>query len=316
MDPFSFDQLRVFLAIVDSGSFSGAARQLQRAQSAVSYAIANLEGQLRVSLFERVNQRPLLTPAGRALLADARKVLQDVDALRARARGLAQGLESELSLAVDLMFPMAALAPVLESFRGAWPTVALRLQVAGSAVVPRLVLDGRSRLGICAATNSAVDGLRREPLEPVEFTPVAAAAHPLARAPQPVPTETLREHLQLVFGEQQANGRSYAVIATRVWQVADLAAKHTLLLSGLGWGNMPRHVVEADIAAGRLVRLWPAEWTAGQNLLPMHLVHRADDALGKAARWLADQLGAGDEIPADHPLPRAATARRDGTALG
>jgi DNA-binding transcriptional LysR family regulator len=316
MDPFSFDQLRVFLAIVDSGSFSGAARGLQRAQSAVSYAIANLEGQLRVSLFERVNQRPLLTPAGRALLADARKVLQDVDALRARARGLAQGLESELTLAVDLMFPMTALAPVLDAFRGVFPTVALRLQVGGSAAIPRLVLDGRSRLGICAAASSAVDGLRREPLEPVEFLPVAAAGHPLARAAQPVPTEVLREHLQLVFGEQQASGRSYAVIATRVWQVADLAAKHTLLLAGLGWGNMPRHVVEADIAAGRLARLWPAEWTAGQNLLPMHLVHRADDALGKAARWLADQLGAGDEIIADRPPPASPMAAQDGSALG
>ena len=58
MEPFSFDQLRVFLAVVDHGSFSGAARNLRRAQSAVSYAIANLEGQLRVSLFQRFNQRP------------------------------------------------------------------------------------------------------------------------------------------------------------------------------------------------------------------------------------------------------------------
>jgi DNA-binding transcriptional LysR family regulator len=316
MDPFSFDQLRVFLAIVDSGSFSGAARRLQRAQSAVSYAIANLEGQLRVSLFERVNQRPVLTQAGGALLADARKILQDVDALRARARGLAQGLESELPLAVDLMFPMAALAPVLEAFRGTFPTVALRLHVAGSTAIPRLVLEGRSRLGICAAPSSAVDGLRREPLEPVEFLPVAAAGHPLALAAQPVPTEVLREHLQLVFGEHQGNGRHYAVIGTRIWQVADLAAKHTLLLAGLGWGNMPRHVVEADIDAGRLVRLWPAEWTAGQNLLPMHLVHRADDALGQAAGWLADRLGAGDEIPAGEPRPRPAMRAQDGTALG
>jgi DNA-binding transcriptional LysR family regulator len=315
MDPFSFDQLRVFLAIVDSGSFSGAARQLQRAQSAVSYAIANLEGQLRVSLFERVNQRPVLTQAGRALLADARKVLQDVDALRARARGLASGLESELPLAVDLMYPMTALAPVLEEFRQAFPTVALRLQVAGSGTIPRLLLDGRCRLGICAATSSDVEGLRREPLEPVEFVPVAAANHPLARSPQPVPTEVLREHLQLVFNEQGSTTRNYAVIATRVWQVADLAAKHTLLLAGLGWGNMPRHVVEADIAAQRLVRLWPAEWTAGQTLLPMHLVHRADDALGKAARWFADRLGVGEELP---DLPRVVPPTRpgDGAAMG
>jgi len=87
MDPISLDQIRVFLAVVDHGSFSAAAKTLRRAQSAVSYAILHLEDQLGVKLFQRTNQRPVMTEPGRALLGEMRKVALDIDALKARAQG-------------------------------------------------------------------------------------------------------------------------------------------------------------------------------------------------------------------------------------
>src|SRR5271154_2231676 len=81
----TLDQLHVLTAVVEAGSFSAAARRLHRAQSVVSYTIANLEAQLGVALFARDGRRPLLTDAGRALVADARRVGRLVDELRARA---------------------------------------------------------------------------------------------------------------------------------------------------------------------------------------------------------------------------------------
>jgi len=291
MEPFSFDQLRVFLAVVDQGSFSGAARSLRRAQSAVSYAIANLEGQLRVSLFQRFNQRPALTHAGHALLADVRKVLSDVDALHARAAGLSRGLESELRIGVGVMFPIPKLTAALVDFQQQFPTVPVHVQVDPPNDVVRAVLEGRLGIGIASVADRSMDELIREPLEPVEFIPVAAPTHPLAVHNGPLTTTVLRDHLQLVFSDPGQNtGRHYAVIGTRIWQVADLTAKHAMLVAGLGWGNMPRHVVADDLAAGRLVEFWPAEWTAGQNLVPIHIFHRADAAIGPAARWLVDRL--------------------------
>jgi DNA-binding transcriptional LysR family regulator len=311
MEPFSFDQLRVFLAVVDHGSFSGAARHLRRAQSAVSYAIANLEGQLRVSLFQRFNQRPALTHAGHALLADARKVLLDVDALHARAAGLARGLESELQVGVGVMFPIPRITAVLVDFQGEFPTVPVRLHVDSPGPLAEAVREGRFALGITPLLADSPDGLTREPLDPVEFIPVVAAQHPLAALTGPLSSAVLREHLQLVFSDPGQNaGRHHAFIGTRLWQVADLAAKHAMLLAGLGWGNMPRHVVADDLAAGRLVQFWPAEWTAGQNLLPMHVIHRADAALGPAARWLVDRLksNAVDAVPLVDAVPRRAAS--------
>src|ERR1700735_5722496 len=108
LEGITLDQIRPFIAAADEGSFSAAGRRLRRAQSVVSQTLANLEGQLRVKLFDRSGHLPVLTDQGRALLADARAVAGGVDILQARAKSLAGGLEPELSAAVDVMFPDAA----------------------------------------------------------------------------------------------------------------------------------------------------------------------------------------------------------------
>src|SRR5260370_36158006 len=142
MDPLTFDQVRVFLAVAERGSFSAAARHLRRAQSAVSYAIANLERQLRVSLFDRSQRRPVLTEAGRALLVDARRLAQDAGGMIARALGLARGLEAELTLVVDAMYPLPRIVSALAQFRAEFPSVPPRLYVESLGSVPKLVIDG------------------------------------------------------------------------------------------------------------------------------------------------------------------------------
>ncbi|MBV8237346.1 MAG: LysR family transcriptional regulator, partial [Sphingomonas sp.] len=97
----TFDQLRIFLAIVDTGSFAAAGRKLNRAVSVISYGIGNLEAQLGLTLFEREGTRkPRLTLAGRAVLAEARSVALGIDGLRAKVKGLLEGLEAEVDLAV------------------------------------------------------------------------------------------------------------------------------------------------------------------------------------------------------------------------
>lgn len=113
----TLDQLRIFLAIADTGSFAAAGRRLNRAVSVISYGIVNLEQQLGLTLFDREGSRkPVLTTAGRALLAEARATLQGIDGLRAKVKGLLDGLEAEVDLAVDVMLPADRLGKVLRAF--------------------------------------------------------------------------------------------------------------------------------------------------------------------------------------------------------
>ncbi|WP_156668225.1 LysR family transcriptional regulator, partial [Rhizobium bangladeshense] len=110
----TLDQLQVFLTVAETGSFSAASRALNRAQSVVSYTIANLEAQLEMPLFERSGARqPKLTEAGKAMLEDAGRILGDLQVMRARVKSLKEGLEAEVSVAISVMVPSQAVVDVL-----------------------------------------------------------------------------------------------------------------------------------------------------------------------------------------------------------
>src|ERR1700761_3965456 len=158
----TLDQISVFLAVVEGGSFAAAARKLGRATSVISYAITNLEAQLGVSLFARAGTRtPQLTEAGRAILSDSRGIAIALDALLAKARGLTGGLEAEVSVVVDVMLPAKKLVKALEEFRKLYPTVALRLRVEALGAVTSTVLAGGAVFGISGPLEMASDLLTR-----------------------------------------------------------------------------------------------------------------------------------------------------------
>lgn len=286
----TLDQLRLFRAVADEGSFNRAARKLGRALSVVSYGIAALEAQLGVRLFDREgSRRPELTEAGRALLVDARAVTDEVDGLVARARGIRQGLETEVGLAVDVMVPSSTVAGVLRDFQAAFPTVDLRLHVEALGAIAALVLDRRADLGLAGPDILDLPEIERRSLGSVELVPVTAPSHPLAQMTEIRPGET-RQHLQLVLTDRSplTDGLEFSVLSPRTWRLADLGAKHALLLEGIGWGNMPRHSVAADLAAGRLVALCLPEGPVLKYRL--HALWRKDSRPGPATTWLLEAL--------------------------
>ena len=295
----TFDQLRIFLAIVDTGSFAGAARRLGRAVSVISYGIANLEAQLGLVLFEREGTRkPLLTEAGRALLADTRTIAAGMDGLRARVKGLLDGLEAQVDLAVDVMLPSERLGQVLRAFALTWPTVQLHLHVEALGAVTALVCDGTASIGVSGPLALEAEGLHAVAAGSTLMVPVAAPDHPLAQAGAIAPGEA-GDHIQLVLSDRSSltEGRDFAVISRKTWRLADLSAKHALLREAIGWGNMPLPMVAADLASGALVRLRLPDHSGGRYGLSA--IWRRDSPPGPAASWLRDQfvaLGAADDV--------------------
>ncbi len=297
----TLDQLLVLSTVVETGSFSAAARRLGRAQSVVSYSIANLESQLGLTLFDRAQRRPALTEAGRAVLADARRVGRAVEDLRARAAGLSGGLEAEVTLAVDVMVPIERLVGALHEFAASFPTVALRLHVEALGAVVQLVLARTCTLGISGWMALLHDGLERHPLDGIVMVPVVSPRHRLASLDGPIAVAALRDETQLVLSDRSrlTEGQDFGVLSARCWRLGDLGAKHALLRAGLGWGNMPEAMVARDLREGRLVRL-RIDGHAPLRLLPM-LIHRSDAPLGPAATWLARRLREAAGEPAGEP---------------
>lgn len=286
----TLDQLRVFVAVIDCGSFSKAARELHRTQSVISYTIANLEAQLNVALFDRSKRKPTLTEAGKALLADARTVGLKVDAMRARAKTLAQGLEAEVSIAIDVMFPNCRLVAALQAFQQQFPTVALRLRIEALGAVMNLVGQRICQIGIAGPMLDFADTFQSQPAGSITMLPVAAPTHPLAQIKGMVPTEVARDYTQLVLTDRSelTAGQNFGVIALRDWRLGDLGAKHMLLRAGLGWGSMPEEMIREDLDTGRLVQLKLAHMISGEYTL--HMINRLDEAPGQAGRWLMQYL--------------------------
>lgn len=284
------DQLRVFLAIVDSGSFAGAARQLARATSVVSYSIAKLEEQLGVTLFDReTTRKPQLTHAGRMVLLEARTVARGIDGLRAKVKALRQGTEAEVSLVLDVMLPEHRVIDAINVFRKEFPTVSLHLRTEALGAAMQCLLDGVATIGVVGPPDAAIDGIERVEIPSVLLVPVAAPTHPLALAAENAPGAG-REHAQVVLTDRSSrtHGQDLGVLGTQTWRVTDLASKYMLIRNGIGWGNMPEPLVRDDLRSGRLVRLDLPDCQGGPYRL--FAAYRTDTPPGPAASQLISRF--------------------------
>ncbi len=293
LDGVSLDQLRTFIAAVDEGSFSAAARKLNRVQSAVSGWVSGLEQQIGVVLFDRSGRFPKLTAEGVLLLADARNIVSGVDTLKARAKLMAAGQETELSVVVDVFFPTALVSAAAKAFASQFPLTPLRLFVEGLGAAYQPVLDGRCSLGILSTLPAVTfPSLVSERLGELPLVSVAAANHPLAARADRIPRSELARHVQLVLTDRSdlMAGRDYGVVSPSTWRLADLSTKYAFLKDCVGWGGMPLHMVEKDIADGTLVVLDVDDMPRTGFMLTMSAYHPASEPPGPAGRWFIDHL--------------------------
>ncbi|ANB76214.1 LysR family transcriptional regulator [Paraburkholderia phytofirmans OLGA172] len=292
LDGITLDQIRTFIAAVDEGSFSAAGRKLRRAQSVVSQTLANLEAQLEVKLFDRTARYPQLTDAGKSLLLDARSVADTIDGFKARARAMREGLEPELSVAMDVMYPMDSLTSAAAQSQKDYPHTPLRLYVEALGGVMKLVLDQMCNIGVIGTLPIVTDELQVESLRELELVTVVSPSHPLASFRGVISAAAIKKHVQLVLSDRTAlsQGREFGVLATSTWRLADLGAKHAFLKAGLGWGHMPLHMVKAELESGTLVKI-RLEGLPRDVMMPMKVVYRKDAPPGPAARAFIAQLG-------------------------
>jgi DNA-binding transcriptional LysR family regulator len=293
LDGLTLDQMRVFVAVAEAGSFRGAAARLARVQSAVSHAIGNLEAQLEVALFDRSGRHPRLSPEGAVLLADIRALLMKVDAVRARARGLGEGVELDITVALDPQFPLPLVARALHELCDSFPTVAFRLLTTPLGASVLALREGRCALAITAA-DIPDPGIELEMLTTVSRAAVVAPSHPLAgRIGGTLVATALADHIQIVAEDPSTltEGRDFGVLSPVTWRVSDNATKLALILEGIGWGSLPLWSIERELSEGRLVRLPVAAFGLnGGTELPAYLAHRTDRPLGPAGKAFRQAL--------------------------
>ena len=281
---WNLEQIRLFVSVAQGQSFSAVGRQMQRAQSAVSNAIAQLEDDLGVRLFERSSGRqPRLTDAGAALLEEAREVLRQCERLEGRALGLVRGEEVRLRLAQDEAMPYRPVLDSLEALAQAFPMLEVQLASGAQGDVARKLLEHRADLGLLFHHEQMPDALERQRLGAIEMVTVCGAGHALAHAGA-VDRRELARHRQLLMAPQDGHYPGGEQLSPWIWRADSFYVMAELLMRNLGWAWLPRHVMQYPTYQHQLVEL-RSDWTPPP--LVVELVWRRDEALGPAALWLA-----------------------------
>lgn len=300
----TLDQLLVFQSIARLGSFSAAAKELHRAQSAVSTAIKNLEDEFGVVLFDRDQYRPALTRAGRVLLAEADALMEREQTFRRKALELGAGRETELRLAVDAICSFAAVEQVLHRFVAAFPDVALKLFMENLGGGLERLEAGEADLAVIE-TMSQPHGVELLPWSRVRFVPVAAPSHPLAHKKGDIVEDDTENVVQIIVkSSRRFNEAKDALVSrrSRAWVVGDFPTKRALLEEGFGWGFMPEHFVQEPLKAKRLCLLKIQEEFRRKlfdqppgkpfdDTVALYVARRADAPHGPVARAMWALLG-------------------------
>lgn len=285
---FSLDQLMTFAEVVKSGSFSAAGRKLGRTQSTISTAIANLETDLGVELFDRSSRTPALTISGQKLLVQAEAVIERCLALEAHADSLSDSVEPSLTMAIET--PYGPLMPVLKAFEQAFPFVDLIIRHSVHGDVSELVAQNDAALGVAFSQPGYAKELAFQQLGKLIMLHVCHPDHPLARLEQ-VRFDDLHVHRRLAFSAHTSKLPSSEYLrSTQLWQAESYLALLEMVRMGLGWATLPRQLIQRELATGELVELQLAAYPHTDWHIGVDLLWARQRPLGKAGRWLKECL--------------------------
>ncbi len=285
-------QLQCFAALVEHGSFAAAAEHLHRTHPTVHAALTALESQLGIVLLDRSGYRVALTAEGAALHARVLLFLRQFEGLKREAAQLAAGEEPELRVVVGDLCPLPGTLGLLQRFFAASSATRLNLLVEAIGGPWERLRDGDCDL-IFHHLDQPSPQLETLALFEVQLVPVAAPgflAEPVSRALTP---EHMRPYVQCVIRDSSrrpSQASYYLVDGARTCSVPDQLMKREVIVQGLAWGHLPAHLVEADLAAGRLLSL-EGEHLRGATL-PHYAIRRRDVAHGPVAQRLWAQLRA------------------------
>lgn len=252
---YSFEQLKIFVTVVETGSFSAAARKLKRAQSGVSQAIANLEIAINQELFNRDKNTPTLTDKGRVLLPVAQSILNQQTFFDQKIASLERAHEHEVVIAVDESLLNSSLLNLLSALAEKFPVTQVDIVTVPTFDVEALVRAGKADVGLVFADGELKVDMDFFTLGYSRFLTVAAPKHALTQLAL-VHEVDLKGHRQLVLRSRDRKELwfSYA-ISTKLWFANSHQTLAELASLGVGWGLLPERVVRPLIDKGHLVVL-------------------------------------------------------------
>ncbi|QMT58731.1 LysR family transcriptional regulator [Legionella sp. PC997] len=250
-----FDALRVFVVVVECGGFNAAARILFKSQPAVTTSIKKLEDQLNLVLFDRSHYRPVLTIEGEKLYRRAQSLIGHWKNISQFAELLQSEAESDITIAIDVFFPLSTLKPLLKHWIYTFPNTQFHFLSESIGGACERLLRNQADLIISEnlITKKAVEVI---PLRSEFLVAVASPEFIQYYGTQLGDLDTLSECMQVILRDSSQSDFSFGVIEHgHRWTVSDVMVKKDIIVAGLGWGRLPLHMISQELADGRLQSL-------------------------------------------------------------
>ncbi len=282
----SLEQWRSLLAVVDAGGYAQAALALRKSQSSVTYAVQKLETLLGVKAFKVVGRKARLTPGGEVLYRRAKALLEEASALEGAAGSLAAGWESELRLAVEIIFPTWLLLECFARFGAEQPQIRIELYESVISGTEEALLQRRVDLAICS---QVPPGFAGEALMRLRFIPVAHPDHALHQLGRELTLQDLRQHRHLIIRDTGSQRRSGSWVgAEQSWTVSQKATSIRAASTGSGFAWYAEDTIRAELDRGELKPLPMRE--GGERWGELYLVYADRDYAGPGALRLAQLI--------------------------
>ncbi len=282
----TLEQWASLVAVVDEGSYAKAAELLSKSQSTVSYAISRLEEQLGGQVLKLSGRKAELTDLGSVMVRKARRLLEEADGIEKLADCVSRGWEAEVTLAVDVIYPISEVLDAIELFseQGEEATRVRFLETSLSGT-DEVLLDGQADLVI---TPRVPPGFIGEPFGSIEFLAVAHKDHPLHHLDHPLTINDLESHRQVVMrdtGVKREQDAGWLGSDQRI-TTSHFSTSVQIVERGLAFGWLPTGYTEKLIASGELK---PLPLPQGQKRsVNLYLVNARGERAGPAVRLLMD----------------------------
>jgi DNA-binding transcriptional LysR family regulator len=247
----TLDHWRSLVAVVDEGGYAPAAESLGKSQSTISHSIQRLENSLGTAVLKIEGRRAVLTAVGEVALRRARLLLDEAADIERMARTLSAGVEAELHVAVDTIFPNQILLPAFAGFADAYPGTRIELVESVMSGTPDLVRYGRVQLAI---TPYVPQGWLGDHLIRLEFACVASPDHPLHRLDREITDRDLHQYRQLVVRDsgERRNLKAGWLGSEQRLTVSTMSTRIQALCQGLGFAWSPLLKIQHELEQGLL----------------------------------------------------------------
>jgi len=283
------EQLLMFQTVMETGSFSAAARKLGKVPSAVSMSIANLEIDLNLNLFDRIGREPIPTDAAKVLYEKTQLLLIEMNQWKQHAHALSNGLESTLNIVVVSELLHTNWTDYITLLEQNFPSLAINIVSAPQEDALQMLLDQSAQLALMFEREQLDSREQFVELKREALIPVISINHPIAQLNK-VSFEQMVQTRQIVVASRDNTIKPELLFSKEYWRTDNHHSACMMIVRNLGWGVLPLEMFNENPELKKKLKVLEINDFTPKFEYYVDLVWSRESNLGAAAQFLIEHI--------------------------